>query len=194
MKLILASQSPRRLELLHQIGVRPEVHPADIDETPLSDETPEDYVNRLARHKAEAVAQHYSGALVIGSDTSVVVDNQILGKPESRDHFFTMFKRLSGAQHQVMTAVAITDGQQTLSEVVITQVSFYPVNEREIERYWLSGEPQDKAGGYGIQGLGALFVKEIQGSYSAVVGLPLAETGKILDKFGFSAWAQGAVE
>ncbi|NRP58645.1 nucleoside triphosphate pyrophosphatase [Marinobacterium sp. xm-d-564] len=194
MNVVLASQSPRRLELLKQIGISPEVHPAHIDETPLSEETPEDYVNRLARNKAEAVAQHYPGALVIGSDTSVVIDNQILGKPESSDHFFTMFKRLSGAQHQVMTAVAISDGQQTRSEVVITQVSFYPVNKREMERYWLSGEPQDKAGGYGIQGLGALFVKEIKGSYSAVVGLPIAETGKILEKFGFSAWTQGSVE
>ena len=194
MTLILASQSPRRLELLQQIGLHPEVHPADIDETPLNDETPEDYVNRLARQKAEAVAQHYSDSLVIGSDTSVVIDDQILGKPESRDHFFTMFKRLSGAKHQVMTAVAVSDGQQTRSEVVITQVSFYAINDREIERYWLSGEPQDKAGGYGIQGLGALFVKEIQGSYSAVVGLPIAETGKILEKFGFSTWTQGSVE
>lgn len=194
MKVILASQSPRRLELLQQIGVCPEVHPAHIDETPLSDESPEDYVNRLARSKAESVAQLCTGSLVIGSDTSVVIDQQILGKPESRDHFFTMFKRLSGAKHQVMTAVAVTDGQQTRSEVVITQVSFYPINEREIERYWLSGEPRDKAGGYGIQGLGALFVKEIQGSYSAVVGLPIAETSKILEKFGFSTWTQGSVE
>lgn len=194
MKVILASQSPRRLELLQQIGVCPEVYPAHIDETPLSDESPEDYVNRLARSKAESVAQHFTGSLVIGSDTSVVIDQHILGKPESRDHFFTMFKRLSGAKHQVMTAVAVTDGQQTRSEVVITQVSFYPINEEEIERYWLSGEPQDKAGGYGIQGLGALFVKEIQGSYSAVVGLPIAETSKILEKFGFSTWTQGSVE
>ena len=194
MKVVLASQSPRRLELLNQIGIFPEVHPAHIDETPLSEETPEDYVNRLARNKAEAVAQYYPGALVIGSDTSVVIDNQILGKPESPTHFFTMFKRLSGARHQVMTAVAITDGQLTRSEVVMTQVSFYPINGRDMERYWLSGEPQDKAGGYGIQGLGALFVKEIQGSYSAVVGLPIAETGKILEKFGFSAWTQGPVE
>ncbi len=188
MKVILASQSPRRLELLQQIGIQPEVCPAHIDETPLSDETPEDYVNRLARNKAEAVAEKRSDSLVIGSDTSVVIDNKILGKPESRDHFFSMFKRLSGAKHQVMTAVAITDGQLTRSEVVITQVSFYPISEGDIERYWLSGEPQDKAGGYGIQGLGALFVKEIQGSYSAVVGLPIAETGKILEKFGFSTW------
>ena len=194
MKVVLASQSPRRLELLNQIGIFPEVHPAHIDETPLSEETPEDYVNRLARNKAEAVAQYYPGALVIGSDTSVVIDNQILGKPESPTHFFTMFKRLSGARHQVMTAVAITDGQLTRSEVVMTQVSFYPINERDMERYWFSGEPQDKAGGYGIQGLGALFVKEIQGSYSAVVGLPIAETGKILEKFGFSAWTQEPVE
>jgi septum formation protein len=194
MKVILASQSPRRLELLQQIGVCPEVHPAHIDETPLIDESPEDYVNRLARSKAESVAQHCTGSLVIGSDTSVVIDQQILGKPESRDHFLAMFKRLSGAKHQVMTAVAVTDGQQTRSEVVITQVSFYTINEREIERYWLSGEPQDKAGGYGIQGLGALFVKEIQGSYSAVVGLPIAETSKILEKFGFSTWTQGSVE
>ena len=194
MKLVLASQSPRRLELLEQIGVHPAVHPAHIDETPLIDETPEDYVNRLARNKAEAVSQHYTEALVIGSDTSVVIDQQILGKPENREEFISMFKRLSGAKHQVMTAVAITDGQHTRSEVVITQVSFYPISERDIEAYWLSGEPQDKAGGYGIQGLGALFVKEIQGSYSAVVGLPIAETGKILEKFGFSTWAQESVE
>jgi len=194
MNVILASQSPRRLELLEQIGLHPEVHPAHIDETPLSNESPEDYVNRLARSKAESVAQHYTGALVIGSDTSVVIGQQILGKPQSREHFLTMFKRLSGAKHQVMTAVAVTDGQQTRSEVVVTQVSFYSISENEIERYWLSGEPQDKAGGYGIQGLGALFVKEIQGSYSAVVGLPIAETGKILEKFGFSIWTQESVE
>ena len=186
--LILASASPRRAELLSQIGVNHRACPADIDETPLAGESPQHYVERLAREKALAVAADHPDNLVLGSDTTVVLAGEILAKPESDDHASSMLSRLSGQTHQVMTAVALARGSDCQSRVSITEVTFRTLGEQEIQAYVASGEPMDKAGGYGIQGRGGIFVRELKGSYSAVVGLPLQETAELLAQAGCPVW------
>ncbi len=186
--LILASASPRRAELLEQIGLVFRVQPADIDETVLSGESAEHYVERLAQEKALRVAAQNPDSLALGSDTSVVVDGEVLGKPESQAEAESMLTRLSGRSHQVMTAVALAQGAHCESCLVITSVSFRVLSEAEIKRYVASGEPMDKAGSYGIQGLGGIFVSELKGSYSAVVGLPLQETAELLADAGHPVW------
>lgn len=186
--IILASASPRRSELLQQIGVTFSVQPADVDETPDPGEAPEDYVERLARDKALAVAGTSPGALVLGSDTSVVLNGVILGKPADRGEAVETLLTLSGATHQVMTAVALAEDKQCRSRVVITEVTFRSLSLAEIEAYVASGEPMDKAGSYGIQGLGGIFVSNLRGSYSAVVGLPLLETAALLADAGHPVW------
>lgn len=188
-QLYLASGSPRRRELLAQIGVPFSVVGAPIDETPQSGEAPAAYVERLARAKAEAGFTHIDGAgVVLGADTTVVLDGKIMGKPESREDGVGMLGDLSKREHQVLTAVALTDGQRTLSRCVTTTVRFRTISFEEALRYWASGEPLDKAGGYAIQGLGAVFVSHIEGSYSAVVGLPLSETAALLEQFAIACW------
>ena len=200
--LILASGSPRRRELLNQIGVRFETASADIDESVVAGEYPAQYVNRLALQKAQAVACAYPGALVLGSDTAVVCDQQILGKPIDKADAISMLQLLSGRRHQVMTSVALVQGaeltclaEKTTSDVerhwsiqVTTDVTFKALALAECERYWDSGEPQDKAGSYGIQGLAAVFVERIEGSYSSVVGLPLQQTAVLLQQHGVDIW------
>jgi len=193
MMVILASQSPRRAELLKQIDVQFDVHPADIDETLHSGEEPPQYVQRLAIEKAQSVASLYPG-IVLGSDTTVVLDNRVLGKPIDFDHYRGMLNALSGQVHHVVTAVAVTDGVKTLSKVVTTEVEFIELSPDQIERYWHTGEPSDKAGGYGIQGLGAVFVKRISGSCSSVVGLPLAESADLLVQFDIPVWQSIATQ
>lgn len=185
-RLILASASPRRAELLAQIGVPFEVVPADIDETPKPGEAPEAYVERLAREKALAVAGAESRLPVLGSDTSVVIGGDILGKPDSPASARSMLQRLSGSTHQVITAVAVAVPGRCHCRVVTTNVTFRPLSQAEIHAYVASGEPFDKAGGYGIQGLGGIFVCELKGSYSAVVGLPLCETAELLAEAGYT--------
>lgn len=180
----LASASPRRRELLTQLGVQFELVSADIDETPLPDEQPSVYVQRLAQQKARAGLQRLQGNKpVLGADTIVVCDGAILGKPVDFAHFSQMLQRLSGRSHQVMTAVALLDATKQLSALVCTDVWFRPLTAADIHDYWHSGEPQDKAGGYGIQGLGGKFIPRINGSYSAVVGLPLFETEQLLQQW-----------
>ncbi len=181
--LILASQSPRRAELLRQIGVTFRVEPAHIDETPLADEPPADYVQRMAREKAEAVASRHPQDLVLGADTSVILDGDILGKPTDRAEGIAMLRELGGREHRVLTAVALagTHQGQALS---ISRVRFRAIDVDEAARYWDSGEPVDKAGGYAIQGLGAVFVEHIEGSYSGIMGLPLFETARLLAATG----------
>lgn len=187
--LYLASASPRRRELLHQIGVRFEVRVADIDETPVADETAEVYVARLACEKAKAVhARLAAGSVVIGADTAVVLDGQILGKPADRNDGLSMIARLSGREHEVLTAVAVSTSTGSEVRVVRTRVAFRTISTSEGEAYWATGEPVDKAGGYGIQGLAAVFVRHIEGSYSAVVGLPLCETAELLAHAGICCW------
>ncbi|MBZ2168485.1 Maf family protein [Marinobacter sp. F4216] len=185
---VLASASPRRSELLQQMGVSFTVQPADVDETPNSGERPDTYVERLAREKALAVFDDYPDALVLGSDTSVVLDDRILGKPLDQSEARTMLKRLSGRSHQVMTSVALVSKSGCRALVVVTDVEFRTLSEGEIDAYIASGEPMDKAGSYGIQGLGGIFVRELRGSYSAVVGLPLQETAGLLEQAGYPVW------
>ena len=199
MKLILASASPRRSELLTQIGVQFEVQSADIDETPLAGEEASTYVVRMAREKVIACAALVQDAqefVIVGADTSVIVDRDILGKPANYYEAKEMLLRLSGREHQVMTSVCVaaynngftSQNPNITTRLVTTDVKFRPLGENQIEAYWNSGEPQDKAGAYGIQGFGAVFVDGINGSYSAVVGLPLAETAELLSSVGVSIW------
>ena len=189
--LFLASGSPRRRELLTQIGVAFSVIGAEIDETPLPDESPVAYVERLARGKAQAGRARLNAnaqACVLGADTAVVLDGKILGKPLDEADALAMLMSLSGQEHEVLTAIALLDGERCESRVVRSLVRFRPINAAEASAYWASGEPRDKAGGYGIQGLGAVFVSGLNGSYSAVVGLPLCETAELLGHFGIPCW------
>jgi septum formation protein len=188
-KLILASQSPRRRELLATVGVDFTALATDIDESVLPGETPNNYVDRLALAKAQAglaLLDQQADCWVLGSDTSVVIDGQILGKPTSKENFQTMMRLLSGRTHQVLTGIALVTDKDCYQTLVTTDVTFMVLSEPQILAYWLSAEPLDKAGGYGIQGLGGVFVSQIAGSYSAVVGLPLHETALLLSKARFS--------
>ena len=187
--LYLASGSPRRRELLTQIGVPFIVISAPIDESPLPSESAPAYVERLARAKAAAGLARVDGpAVVLGADTAVVLDGRILGKPENREDALAMLADLSGREHQVLTAVALDDGQRVHSFCVTSTVRVRAISTDEAQRYWASGEPADKAGGYAVQGLGAVFVTGLSGSYSAVVGLPLCETADLLGQFGIACW------
>jgi len=192
--LYLASGSPRRRELLTQIGIPFTVVSASIDETPLPAEQAGAYVERLARGKAAAGLALLTASgtreplAVLGADTAVVLDGRILGKPVDRDDALAMLAALSGREHEVLTAVAVTDGQHTESLCITSRVSFNPISASRAQAYWASGEPQDKAGAYAIQGLGAVFVQGLQGSYSGVVGLPVAETAELLARFGIACW------
>lgn len=185
--IILASASPRRAELLTQIGLSFHTRPVDIDETPEAGELPSAYVERLAREKALAGAEDPDW-LVLGSDTSVVLGGDILGKPADAAGAEATLSRLSGNTHQVMTAVALASRGYCSTCLVTTDVTFRTLSSEEIRAYVASGEPMDKAGSYGIQGLGGIFVKEIRGSYSAVVGLPLQETATLLAQAGYPVW------
>lgn len=187
MELILASASPRRQALLGDLGFTCTVLPQDIDETPLSAEKPEKLVQRLALAKAKAALITLSETdhrLVLGSDTIVVCDGKILGKPKHKADGLAMLKLLSGRTHQVLTAVALLNHTKQEEAMSVTKVSFTRLSDAEIEAYWESGEPLGKAGSYAIQGLGAMFVSEIHGSYSGVVGLPKFETVNLLKSFG----------
>ena len=191
--LYLASQSLRRRELLLQIGVSHEVVSGDVVELPRTHESPSDYVQRLAREKAHAgLASIKRLALaakpVLGADTIVVIDNEILEKPQSPEHAAQMLRKLSGATHQVMTAVAMATNTKCEIKLSVTEVVFRPLSEHEINAYWASGEPRDKAGGYAIQGLGAVFVQHIRGSFTGVVGLPIEQTVLLLDEFSVPYW------
>ena len=181
--LILASQSPRRAELLRQIGIGFQCTPADIDEIPLGKETAEAYVRRMAIEKARAIHALHPQAVVLGSDTAVVLDEHILGKPEDKAHGIAMLLQLAGHTHRVLTGVAVVHKriEYCLSR---SQVRFRSIDRKEASRYWDSGEPRDKAGGYAIQGLGAVFVEHIEGSYSGIMGLPLFETAELLGSAG----------
>ncbi|MFQ5642112.1 MAG: Maf family protein [Thiogranum sp.] len=184
-QLILASASPRRQALLQQAGIAFRQQVAAIDETRLENESAQDYVVRLALEKARAVRQHSAdGDLpVLGADTTVVVDGRSLGKPESPAHARQMLQLLSGREHQVMSAVALVQEREAV-RLSVSRVWFRPLGEREIEAYWRTGEPRDKAGAYAIQGIGAIFIERLEGSYTGVMGLPLYETGRLLQEFG----------
>ena len=192
--LYLASGSPRRRELLTQIGVPFSTVSAGIDETPLAHESPAAYVERLACEKARAGREHLRTSVpdaafcVLGADTAVVLDGQIRGKPVDEADALAMLMALSGREHEVLTAVAVLDAERCETRVVRSTVHFRHISTQEAARYWASGEPQDKAGGYAIQGLAAVFVSGLNGSYSAVVGLPVCETAEVLAHFGIPCW------
>lgn len=193
-RLYLASASPRRAELLAQIGVVfSRLPPPAIDESPLPGEQPQAYVERLAREKAHAgwlrlPEVERQDAVVLGADTCVVIDGRILGKPADADEATVMLRQLSAREHTVMTAVCLWYDAACLSACPHTRVRFDTLSESLVQRYVASGEPYDKAGGYGIQGYGAVLVAEIRGSYSGVVGLPLHETALLLQQAGVNIW------
>lgn len=183
---ILASASPRRKELLSHIVDEFSVKPANIDETPFSNESPSKLVSRLATSKAEYVAKKHSGCLVIGSDTVVAINDIILGKPKDFNDFTNMMQMLSNNTHTVYTGVCIFNTSRAtrlyLDKVLVTDVTMATIHASDALSYWQTGEPQDKAGGYAIQGIGTKFVKSINGSFSAVVGLPVYETQQLINE------------
>jgi len=182
----LASASPRRQELLTQLGVRHEVLRVAVDETPRPDEGAEDLVCRLAAAKAQAglAVRAAPGAPVVAADTAVVLGDELFGKPVDRADGARMLGRLAGRTHIVWTAVAVADGQRERVELSRSEVTFRAVTPDEIAAYWRTGEPADKAGAYAIQGRGAQFIADLRGSYSGVMGLPLFETARLLTLFG----------
>ncbi len=183
-RIILASQSPRRRELLHLIRLNHEVRPANVDESQRSGEAPRAYAERVARDKALAIAREQGDAVVIGADTIVVVDGDVLGKPNDASAAAAMLARLSDRTHLVDTAVAVARNGTIVSGVEEVDVTFRPLAAPEIQRYIATGEPLDKAGAYGIQGYGATIVKRIRGDYFAVMGLPLGLLVTLLGKVG----------
>lgn len=191
-QIVLASASPRRRTLLTQIGIRFIVRPADIDESVHPGESAEAYVRRMALTKAGAPIETSTSDIdlpVLGADTIVVLDGEIFGKPRDRQMALAHLDRLSGREHEVLTAVAMVSPGRT-HEVVVAHasVTLRHISSREAEQYWMTGEPADKAGGYGIQGIGGIFISAISGSHGAVVGLPLVETEALLRSFGVDTW------
>jgi septum formation protein len=184
----LASASPRRRQLFVLIGVPHVVTPADLDETPRPGEPAGDYVVRLAREKAEAVWSRHQDLPVLAADTTVVVDGEILGKPESAEDARAMLEKLSGRAHFVHTGIALRTTHGVAADISSTDVEFATLGDDMIRAYWESGEPRGKAGSYAIQGLGAVFVSDISGSYTGVMGLPLFETAELLRYHGIRVW------
>jgi septum formation protein len=184
----LASASPRRSALLAQIGVPHQVRPVDVDETPAGDEGPGQYVQRLARTKADALwsaLKPEERRAVLGADTTVAIDGHILGKPVNEADCVRMLRMLSARTHQVYTGLALRDANGDRTLLNVSDVSFRALDDAEIRAYWASGEPADKAGGYAVQGRAALFIDRIAGSYSGIMGLPLYETGRLLESVGW---------
>ncbi len=187
--IVLASASPRRRELLEQVGIEFDVLSSDIEESPLDGETPPEHAARLAAEKARDVASRIekdATRWVIGSDTIVVIDGVVLGKPDDKEDAARMLRKLSGQEHRVMTGYSIINSLtgEELDGVVETKVKVKPLTDDEIEGYVASGEPMDKAGAYAIQGLGAFMIQEIEGSYSNVVGLPICQVVEDLERLG----------
>jgi septum formation protein len=190
----LASASPRRRELLSQLGVDFDVVPARVDESPRPGEEAPHYVRRVALDKGRTARAMRDGhaAPLLAADTAVVVDGDVLGKPRDREDAANMLARLSGREHEVLTAVAVLAATREEIALNCTAVRFRPLDADEIDAYWRSGEPVGKAGGYAIQGLAAVFIAEIRGSYSGVMGLPLFETARLLSAFGYRLPARAA--
>lgn len=184
-RLVLASASPRRADLLRQLGLEPGVAPADVDEAYLPGESPGSHVERLAREKAEKVASAHPGALVVGGDTVVVDGDRVLGKPRSGDEAVAMLLSLAGREHRVLSGVAVAGGGPTVSSVGTATVRFRSFGPEAAKAYVASGEPLDKAGGYGIQGRGAALVESVEGDYYTVVGFPI---GRFLDLLERKGW------
>jgi septum formation protein len=184
LRIILASSSPRRTELLRLIRIDHEITPAHVDETQRAEEAPRVYAERLAREKAQAIAREHPDAVVVGADTIVVVDGHVLGKPEDATDAAAMLRHLSGRVHLVDTAIAVARNGAVKSAVEEVEVTFRTLSDAEIERYIATGEPMDKAGAYGIQGYGATLVQRVNGDYFAVMGLPLGLLVRLLREVG----------
>lgn len=189
LKIYLASASPRRRELLHQLGIDFEVFVPEVAELQAPGESPADYAKRIATEKAWQVSDVVARRKlpmrpVLGADTCVTLDNQVLGKPRDRDDGETMLRHLSGREHSVLTAVTVLSAGAEYSALSMSRVNFRAVTNREIARYWETGEPADKAGAYALQGRAAAFISNIEGSYSGIVGLPLYEVAGLLKKVG----------
>mgnify|MGYP002622296835 CR=1 FL=1 len=194
--LYLASQSPRRQELLDQLGVRYRVQSANIPEVRRDNESADIFVQRLALEKAAHVwaeLDEFESRPVLGADTVVVLNGEIMGKPQSADQGAAMLRALSGQTHQVMTGVALVSQQHSVC-VNVSYVRFRVLDDEEIQQYWHTGEPQDKAGGYAIQGYAAAFIENLQGSYSGVMGLPLFETAQLLKEKNITIWNRNQYE
>lgn len=193
-QLVLASRSPRRSELLQRLGIDFEIVAADVDESYIDHEMPADHAERLAREKAWEVAQQRPDALVIGSDTIVVLRNDVLGKPNDEADAVRMLGRLSGRDHEVHTGVAVAGGGRMESSVERVRVRFRDLEEEEARAYVATGEPLDKAGAYGIQGYGSALVERVEGDYFAVMGLPVVRTLELIERFGwryrFGEWTR----
>jgi septum formation protein len=187
-KIILASTSPRRAELLKNVGVEFELASGNVLERPHPDEAPPDYIMRISRAKVIAVAHQFESGLIIGADTEVVLDGQMLGKPEDEADAARMLNRLSGKWHAVMTGVALYNiaSKKEVVDFEKTLVKFAALSRKEIEWYVKTGEPMDKAGAYGIQGFGGMFIEEIAGNYYNVVGLPLPLVYRLARRLGYS--------
>ena len=190
--LILASQSPRRAELIGRLGLEFATIPAHIDESYRDGESPDQHAERLAREKAAHVARSHPGALVIGSDTIVVLGREILGKPRDHQHAVQMLERLAGREHEVHTGIAVAQGERVESGMERVRVRFRQLDRRACETYAATGEPLDKAGAYGIQGFGSAIVEGITGDYFAVMGLPVVRMLGLIERFGwryrFGSW------
>ncbi|MEX0912851.1 MAG: Maf family protein [Gemmatimonadota bacterium] len=184
-RLILASQSPRRAELLRRLGLRFDVRPASLDETYVDHEKPAEHAERLAREKASTVAARHPDAVVIGSDTIVIVDHDVLGKPRDDADAVAMLQRLAGSFHQVFTGVAVVTPRGTWSALERVSVRFRALTEADCREYVATGESRDKAGAYGIQGFGSALVESIDGDYFAVMGLPVVRTLALLRQAGW---------
>ncbi len=182
--IILASQSPRRRELLDQIGVAHRAVPVQVDETPRPGEAPDAFVQRVTLDKVRAGHELHPDQAVLAADTCVVLDEHLLGKPRDEEHAVDMLLTLAGRGHEVLTGVALICSQGESYRLSRSQVRFRPISEAEARRYWATGEPADKAGSYAVQGRGALFIEHIAGSYSGIMGLPLFETGELLAEAG----------
>ncbi|MCO7224059.1 nucleoside triphosphate pyrophosphatase [Pleionea sp. CnH1-48] len=194
-KVCLASQSPRRRELLSQIGAAFDVMPADIDERQLANEAPTDYVERITKAKATAIWQapdYHQSVPVLASDTAVINGHSILGKPVDKADGVAMLKALSGRTHWVLSGVALVWQQECYYRLSKNQVTFSELTDELIERYWQTGEGHDKAGCYAVQGMAASFIENIEGSFSAIMGLPLLETTQLLVAAGVKCWPSKA--
>lgn len=179
--IILASASPRRYQLLQQIGLKANCQSADIDETPKPNELPQDYVSRLAKGKAQAIASNSeANAIVIGGDTIICFNGKLLGKPQNFEQAKHYWQMLSGQTHQVYSAMAVLFKGHYYPSLSVSHVSFGPISQAQMQAYWQSGEPQDKAGAYGIQGQAAAWINRIEGNYSGIMGLDLAQLAKTL--------------
>ena len=189
--IVLASASERRSRLLDQIGVAHACVAADIDESQLPGEAPAAYVQRLAREKSGAIVARLAGRAdqpVLAADTTVVFDGQVYGKPTDESDCVAMLSALAGRTHEVLTAIALRHGGLLREALCTSRVTFRAIGTEECRRYWASGEPAGKAGAYAIQGLGAVFVSRLDGSFSGVMGLPLYETAALLDAAGVTRW------